>query len=110
MNTTHLRRFAAGAGAAVALLGGAATVVGVDAPAASAAEARVIATDAVTAPVTLPDGRTIRVMGMGGYGHTATQAHVDAVAAHAVTVADSPDASTGLTPNGGAGAPLQLPG
>ncbi|MDH6448212.1 cobalamin biosynthesis Mg chelatase CobN [Streptomyces sp. SAI-119] len=81
MNPT-LRRIAVSGSAAVALLGGAAAVTTVTAPPASAVETHTVVERAVTAPVNLPDGRTIRVTGMGGYGHRATQEHVATVAAY----------------------------
>ena len=79
--TTTIRRIAVSGSAAVALLGGAAAITVVDAPHASAAETHTVVERAVTAPVNLPDGRTIRITGMGGYGHRATEAHVATVAA-----------------------------
>lgn len=79
--TTTLRRIAVSGSAAVALLGGAAAITVMDAPHASAVEMHAVVERAVTAPVNLPDGRTIRITGMGGYGHRATEAHVATVAA-----------------------------
>jgi hypothetical protein len=80
MNTTF-RRIAVSGSAAVALLGGAAAITTATAPPASAAETHAVVERAVTAPVTLPDGRTFRITGMGGYGHRATADHVATVAA-----------------------------
>ena len=94
MNTS-LRRIAVSGSAAVALLGGAAAITTATAPQASAAETHTVVERAVTAPVNLPDGRTIRITGMGGYGHRATEAHVATVAAY--------------TPSTGQGTQLQTP-
>ncbi|MDQ0758722.1 hypothetical protein [Streptomyces canus] len=99
------RRIAVSGSAAVALLGGAAAIITATAPPAAAAETHAVVVErAVTAPVTLPDGRTFRVTGMGGYGHRATEAHIATVAAY----------KTGTqTPNSfndsGSGAQLQAP-
>ncbi|MFJ9012315.1 hypothetical protein [Streptomyces canus] len=79
--TTTFRRIVVSGSAAVALLGGAAAITTATAPPASATEAHAVVENAITAPVNLPDGRTIRVTGMGGYGHRATDAHVATVAA-----------------------------
>lgn len=83
------RQIAVSGGAAVALLGGAAAITTATAGTASAATHATVE-QAVTAPVQLPDGRTIRITGMGGYGHQATADHVTAVAAKA-------DGTTGIT-------------
>jgi hypothetical protein len=80
MNPTF-RRIAVSGSAAVALLGGAAAITTATAPPASAT-AHAVVERAVTAPVTLPDGRTFRITGMGGYGHRATADHVATVAAY----------------------------
>lgn len=96
--TTTVRRIAVSGSAAVALLGGAAAITVVDAPQASAVETHTVIERAVTAPVNLPDGRTIRITGMGGYGHRATEAHVATVAAW----------QPGTNP-GGTGSQLQTP-
>lgn len=90
-----LRQITLSGSAAIALLGGAAAITLADSPTASAAT-QTVAHRAVTAPVTLPDGRTMRITGMGGYGHTAT-------------VAAYKGGTTGLTPDGGSGAQLQNP-
>jgi hypothetical protein len=81
MNTT-IRRIAVSGSAAVALLGGATAITTATAPQASAAETHTVVERAVTAPVNLPDGRTIRITGMGGYGHRATADHIATVAAY----------------------------
>lgn len=96
--TTTIRRIAVSGSAAVALLGGAAAITTATAPHASAAEMHTVVERAVTAPVNLPDGRTIRITGMGGYGHRATEAHVATVAAW----------QPGTNP-GGTGSQLQTP-
>ena len=103
--TITLRQFAVSGSAAVALLGGAAAITLADSPTASATT-QTAAHRAATAPVTLPDGRTIRIAGMGGYGHQATDAHVATVAAYKT---GSTGGATGLTPDGSVGAPLQNP-
>ncbi len=97
MNTTF-RRIAVSGSAAVALLGGAAAITTATAPPASAAETHAVVERAVTAPVTLPDGRTFRITGMGGYGHRATDAHIATVAAY----------TPGTNPSG-TGSQLQTP-
>ncbi|MFD4596753.1 hypothetical protein ACFWPQ_01845 [Streptomyces sp. NPDC058464] len=98
------RQFAVSGSAAVAILGGAAAVT-MATPSPASAATQHVAHRAVTAPVTLPDGRTIRITGMGGYGHTATEAHVVTVAAF-----KTDSTSTGNTPAGsGAGTILQNP-
>jgi hypothetical protein len=110
MNVT-LRQIAVSGGAAVALLGGAAAITIADSPTASAVT-QTVAHRSVTAPVNLPDGRTIRISGLGGYGHTATAEQIST----ATTLAASSDSTggtsgitNGLTPDGGAGAQLQIP-
>lgn len=105
------RQIAVSGSAAVALLGGAAALGVASAPTASAVEMQTVAHRAVTAPVTLPDGRTMRITGMGGYGHQATDVHVATVAAVKTDSNPSADTSvgTGLTPDGGVGAQLQNP-
>lgn len=96
-----LRQFAVSGGAAVALLGGAAAITA--APAAAATQH--VAERAVTAPVTLPDGRTMRITGMGGYGHQATVDHIATVASYKTS-----DTTTGVVPdNNSAGTQLQNP-
>jgi len=106
MNTT-IRRIAVSGSAAVALLGGAAAITTATAPQASAAEQKTAVHHVVTAPVNLPDGRTIRIAGLGGYGHAATDVHVATVAALKTDASPSasPDLTTGITP----GAGTQLP-
>lgn len=106
MNTAF-RRIVVSGSAAVAVLGGAAAVTAASAPAAHAAEAHT-ATNAITAPVRLPDGRTLRVVGMGGYGHQASPAHTATIASFA-SDQDPADITTGVTPNGGSGAALTNP-
>lgn len=100
------RQIAVSGSAAVALLGGAAAITMVDSPTATAAT-QTVAHTAATAPVTLPDGRTVRITGMGGYGHHATPAHVATVAAYKTGTGDG--TTTGMTPDGGAGSALQNP-
>ncbi|MEU0589948.1 hypothetical protein [Streptomyces ardesiacus] len=110
MNPTF-RRIAVSGSAAVAVLGGAATVTLAAPSPATAATAERVVERAVTAPVTLPDGRTIRITGMGGYGHQATAKQVAVVAGfRSDTEPGSSDGITnGLTPDGGTGAQLTNP-
>ncbi|MGW2721408.1 hypothetical protein [Streptomyces sp. NPDC001492] len=108
------RQIAVSGSAAVALLGGAAAIGVASAPTASAVEMQTVAHRAVTAPVTLPDGRTIRITGMSGYGHRATRDHVATVASFRADTATTPPGAgggvgTGLTPDGGAGAAITSP-
>jgi hypothetical protein len=93
-------------GTAALLLGGAAALT-VAAPSTASATTQTVAVNAVTAPVQLPDGRTMRITGMGGYGHTATGEHVATVAAFKTD--SNPNVGTGLTPDGGTGAALTNP-
>jgi ABC-type glycerol-3-phosphate transport system substrate-binding protein len=79
--TISFRQIAVSGGAAVALLGGAAAITATASAPASAATQQTVE-HAATAPVTLPDGRTVRITGMGGYGHQATTDHIAAVAAY----------------------------
>lgn len=106
-----IRQIAVSGSAAVALLGGAAAITAVAAPQASAAEMQTVAHRAVTAPVQLPDGRTMRITGMRGYGHQATSEHIATVAAYKAdaTPTEDPSIGAGLTPDGGIGAQLQNP-
>lgn len=97
MNATF-RRIVVSGSAAVALLGGAAAVTVTTSQPATAVESHAVIERAVTAPVTMPDGRTFRITGMGGYGHTATTEHVATVAAYTPIAEDGTD--TGLSPNG----------
>ncbi|MGX1220353.1 hypothetical protein [Streptomyces ambofaciens] len=111
MNVT-LRRIAVSGSAAVAVLGGAATITLAAPSPASAATTEHVVERAVTAPVTLPDGRTMRITGMGGYGHHATDKQIAVVAGFkADTEPGSSDGITnGLTPdNSGTGAQLTNP-
>lgn len=110
MNTTF-RRIAVSGSAAVAVLGGAATITLATPSPASAAVSEHVVQRAVTAPVNLPDGRTIRITGMGGYGHHATDKQIAVVAGFkADTEPGSADGITnGLTPDSGTGAQLTNP-
>lgn len=109
------RQIAVSGSAAVALLGGAAAIGVASAPTASAVEMQTVAHRAVTAPVTLPDGRTVRIAGMGGYGYRATGEHTATVADFKTDDGPTtpPDATdgvgTGLTPDGGVGAAITNP-
>lgn len=103
------RQFAVSGSAAVAVLGGAAAIGVAAAPAASAVEVHTVAERAVTAPVTLPDGRTMRVTGMGGYGHQATAEHVATVAAYRTDTQNPAGITTGNTADDGTSTQLQNP-
>ncbi|MFF5473355.1 hypothetical protein [Streptomyces achromogenes] len=98
--TITFRQIAVSGGAAVALLGGAAAVT-VTTPAPASAITQHTVERAVTAPVQLPDGRTLRITGMGGYGHPATPDHVTTVAAVAYREDGSPNYTTGVAPDNG---------
>lgn len=107
--SSTLRQIAVSGSAAVALLGGTAAISLAGADTASAAETQTVAHRAVTAPINLPDGRTVRITGMGGYGHTATPEHVAAVAAYTT---DTNPGTAGITgsltdDNSGMGTQLQ---
>ncbi|MFJ9671369.1 hypothetical protein ACIRP5_11345 [Streptomyces sp. NPDC101221] len=110
MNVT-LRRIAVSGSAAVAVLGGAATITLAAPSPASAAVSETVVERAVTAPVNLPDGRTIRITGMGGYGHQATDKQIAVVAGFkADAEPGSADGITnGLTPDSGTGTQLVNP-
>ncbi|MEU4051280.1 hypothetical protein AB0F09_19035 [Streptomyces olivaceus] len=110
MNVT-LRQFAVSGSAAVAVLGGAATITVAAPSPASAAVSEHVVERAVTAPVTLPDGRTMRITGMGGYGHHATTEQISTVAGFKTdTEPGSGDGITnGLTPDSGSGSQLVNP-
>nr|WTC12520.1 hypothetical protein OHA15_33780 [Streptomyces anthocyanicus] len=110
MNVTF-RRIAVSGSAAVAVLGGAATITLAAPSPATAAVSEHVVERAVTAPVTMPDGRTIRITGMGGYGHHATDKQIAVVAGFkSDTEPGSSDGITnGLTPDGGTGAQLTNP-
>lgn len=101
----NLRRLVVSGGATIALLGGAAAT----ASAATAVETQTAAERAVTAPVQLPDGRTLRITGMGGYGHTATADHVATVAAFKTDTGGTDGITNGLTPDNSSGSQLQNP-
>jgi hypothetical protein len=89
-----LRQFAVSGGTAALLLGGAAAVT-VAAPSPASAATQTVTVNAVTAPVQLPDGRTVRITGMGGYGHQATPEHVATVAAYKTDA--NPGSTQGIT-------------
>ncbi|MFJ6729404.1 hypothetical protein ACIQPQ_31330 [Streptomyces sp. NPDC091281] len=106
-----VRRIAVSGSAAAALLGGAAAITVATPDTASAVELQARITHATGAPVTLPDGRTMRVPGLDTAGHHATPAQQSTVVTIAASSGD-PDPSgivTGITPDGGAGSALQGP-
>lgn len=94
------RQIAVLGGAAVALLGGAAAITATT-PAPASAVTQHTVERAVTAPVQLPDGRTVRITGMGGYGHQVTADHITTVSAVAYREDGSPNYTTGVTPDNG---------
>ncbi|MFH9574222.1 hypothetical protein ACH4MG_27240 [Streptomyces sp. NPDC017454] len=110
MNVT-LRRIAVSGSAAVAVLGGAATITLAAPSPASAAVSETVVEQAVTAPVTLPDGRTMRITGMGGYGHQASTEQVAVVAGFKADTqpGSSEGITNGLTPDSGTGSQLVNP-
>ena len=100
------RRIAVSGSAAVALLGGVATLAAVSAEPASATEIQAAVDRATGAPVTLPDGRTMHVPGLDNAGYQADVGHYTA----AVTLASAKtDTTNGLTPDNGSGHALQTP-
>jgi hypothetical protein len=94
------RRIVASGSAAVALLGGAAAVTVTASQPAVAVESGTVIERAVTAPVTMPDGRTFRITGMGGYGHQASVEHITTVASFAADEEPGTDVDGGLSVNG----------
>lgn len=110
MNQT-IRRIAVSGSAAVALLGGAAAITTATAPSASAAEMQTVINRATGAPVNMPDGRVVHVRGLDAAAYTASpeQHSVIVQVAAKEDAAPSPSIGTGLTPNGGQGAPITNP-
>lgn len=101
------RRIAVSGSAAVALLGGVATLTAVTAEPASATEIQAVVDRATGAKVTLPDGRTMHVPGLDAAAYRADAGHYTA----AVTLASdtNPGISNGPTPDNGSGSALQNP-
>lgn len=95
MSISFRRQLAVSGSAAVVLLGGAAAITTVTADTASAATRQTVE-HAVTAPVQMPDGRTIRITGMGGYGHQVSPSHIDTIASVAYKTDTTP--ATGRSP------------
>jgi hypothetical protein len=109
MNQT-LRRIAVSGSAAVALLGGAATITAATADTASATEIRAYVDRATGAPVKLPGGRTVHVRGLDNAAYRADAGHYTATVTLASAKTDTtPGVTNGLTPAGGSGAQLQNP-
>lgn len=107
-----IRRIAVSGSAAVALLGGAATLTVADSEPASATEIQARIDRATGAPVTLPDGRVMHVPGLDTAGRTATAEQHTAVvelAAYQTDVNDPAGITNGLTPDSGSGHALQNP-
>ncbi|MFF2852648.1 hypothetical protein ACFVT5_41105 [Streptomyces sp. NPDC058001] len=108
MNST-IRRIAVSGSAAVALLGGAATITVATAETASAVEVQTAIDRATGAPVNMPDGRTIHILGLDNAGYAATpEQHSTIVLAAARTDGD-PAIGTGLTPDNGQGSAITNP-
>ncbi|MGW2048590.1 hypothetical protein ACWCPF_25915 [Streptomyces sp. NPDC001858] len=110
MNTV-IRRIAVSGSAAVALLGGAATVAAAS-ETASAIEIQNRIDRATGAPVALPDGRVMHIRGLDTAGRSATPEQHTAVAVLASYKADADDPAgitNGLTPDSGSGSALQNP-
>lgn len=105
------RRIAVSGSAAVALLGGVATLTVASAQPASATEIQAAVDRATGAPVTLPDGRTMHVPGLDNAAYRADPGHYTAAVTLASAKTDTtPGISNGLTPdNGGSGSALQNP-
>lgn len=101
------RRIAVSGSAAVALLGGVATLAVVTAEPASAAEVQAAVARATGAKVTLPDGRTVHVPGLDAAAYRADAGHYTAAVALASDT--NPGISNGLTPDNGSGSALQNP-
>lgn len=110
MNET-LRRIAVSGSAAVALLGGAATLTTITAEPASAADMQTAIDRATGTPVRLPDGRTLHIRGLDTASYQADADHHEAAVTLASAKTDTtPDISNGLTPDtGGQGSVLQNP-
>ncbi|MGW0577728.1 hypothetical protein ACWD25_17540 [Streptomyces sp. NPDC002920] len=110
--STVIRRIAVSGSAAVALLGGAATITVADSSTASATEIQSHIDRATGAPVNLPDGRVMHIRGLDTAGRTATAEQQTAVVSLAAYQADATDPSgitNGITPDNGSGHALQNP-
>lgn len=109
MNAT-IRRIAVSGSAAVALLGGAATITLADSGTAAAAEIQAAVDRATGAPVKMPDGRTIHVRGLDNASYKATSEHTATITLAAANADPDPAGITnGITPDNGSGAAIQNP-
>jgi hypothetical protein len=111
MNTV-IRRIAVSGSAAVALLGGAATLTAAASEPASATEIQAHIDRATGAPVVLPGGRVMHVPGLDTAGRSATDEQHTAVvslAAYKTDATDPAGITNGLTPDNGSGHALQNP-
>lgn len=109
MNTT-LRRIAVSGSAAVALLGGAATITIADSGTASATEIQAAVDRATGAPVNMPDGRTVHIRGLDNASYKASAEHTAAITLAAVKADTDPaDITNGITPDNGSGSVIQNP-
>ncbi|MFE9736120.1 hypothetical protein ACFYO9_37340 [Streptomyces sp. NPDC005863] len=106
-----IRRIAVSGSAAVALLGGAATIGAATAPPASATTMQTVIDEATGAPVKLPGGKTTYVRGMDAAAYRASDEHTRTITLAAAGKEDDPadEIGSGLTPDGGQGAPIQNP-
>ncbi|MEU3613478.1 hypothetical protein ABZ725_14340 [Streptomyces sp. NPDC006872] len=110
--STVIRRIAISGSAAVALLGGVATVAAAASETTSAGEIQHRIDRATGAPVTLPDGRVMHIRGLDTAGQSATPEQHTATAVLAAYKADADDPAgitNGLTPDSGSGSALQNP-
>lgn len=104
------RRIAVSGSAAVALLGGVATLTVTSAEPASATEIQAAVDRATGAPVTLPDGRTMHVPGLNAAAYRADAGHYTATVTLASAKTETnPGITNGLTPDNGSGAQLENP-
>lgn len=108
------RRIAVSGSAAVALLGGVATLTAVNAEPASAAEIQAVVDRATGTPVTMPGGRTLHIRGLDNAAYRAGADHYTAAVTLASAKTDTGGTgdgiTNGLTPdNSGSGSALQNP-
>lgn len=106
------RRIAVSGSAAVALLGGVATLAVASAEPASATEIQAAVDRATGAKVTLPDGRTMHVPGLDAAAYRADAGHYTAavtLASVKTSTGSTGDITNGLTPDSGTGSALQNP-
>lgn len=109
MNTT-IRRIAVSGSAAVALLGGAATITIADSGTASATEIQAAVDRATGAPVKMPDGRIVHVRGLDNASYKASAEHTATITLAAANADPDPAGITnGITPDNGSGAAIQNP-